>query len=151
MEFAVNTKIDKKAGKATMTITCPFSEYGAYVKKATDIHAKEGDIPGFRKGKAPRPMVINHYGRDTINDFAVRFLACEAVLEALKKEKINATSKVHFVLPKVEADKPIEFTADIVIGSEGDEPELPWPEVGDAEEEEEGKSFKKIPPDYLRK
>ena len=150
MEFKVDTKTDEKAGKAVMTITCPYSEFAASVNKATDIHAKEGDVPGFRKGKAPRPRVIAHFGQDVIKDYAMRLLACEAVLEALKKETINATGKVHFAFPKLEKDKPIEFTAEITLGGEGDEPELPWPYVGDEGLTEDEKPYGR-PPDHLRK
>lgn len=52
--------------------------------------SKRAKIDGFRKGKAPRQMVINQYGADT-----VRASACEEVIEnsiqvALKKEGVNA-------------------------------------------------------------
>lgn len=52
--------------------------------------SKRAKIDGFRKGKAPRQMVINQYGADTI-----RASACEEVIEtsiqvALKKEGVNA-------------------------------------------------------------
>lgn len=52
--------------------------------------SKRAKVDGFRKGKAPKQLIINHYGRDTI-----RASACEEVIEssiqtALKDEGVNA-------------------------------------------------------------
>jgi trigger factor len=52
--------------------------------------SKRAKVDGFRKGKAPKQLVINQYGRDTI-----RASACEEVIEAaiqtaLEKEGVNA-------------------------------------------------------------
>ncbi len=151
LEIKHSLEMDKENGTAEMKVTVPFEEFGAYTGRAADIYAKEGEVPGFRKGKAPRPMVIAHFGKKVIDDFALRLMACEATLEALGNEKVNATGKVHLDLPPMESGKPIEFTVNFSVGDEtSGEPELPWPHVGDDDMEEDEKPYGPAP-EYLRK
>ena len=152
MEFEVKMKTDKKAGTAVMTITVPNEELAPYKEKAIGIHAREGEVPGFRKGKAPRPRLVAHYGEEAINEFALRLLACEATEQALEKKKAKASGRIHIDFADTEDDKPIEITAAFSIAEAGEEgePELPWPRVGHMDIEEEERPYGK-PPDYLRR
>jgi len=150
MEFKHTLVKDEKDGKGTMELTVPYKEFGAYFDRAGAIYMKEAEVPGFRKGKAPRPMVINHYGKDAIRDFALRLLACEVITDALQMEKVNASGKVHFTISPAEKDEPIALTASFVLGQPGDEPELPWPQVGDEGLDNEDKPYGPAP-DYLRR
>jgi len=150
MEFKHALKKDEKEGKGTMELTIPYGEFGGYFDRAGAIYMKEGEVPGFRKGKAPRPRVIAHYSQDAVRDFALRLLACEAITEALEEESVSASGKVHFAFSPVEKDKPIEVTVSFNLGQPGDEPELPWPQVGDEGLDDEDKPYGPAP-DYLRR
>ena len=151
MEFEVKLKKDEKEGTASMELTVPYGELGAYLDRTAAVHAREGEVPGFRKGKAPRPRIIAHFGEDTIRDFAMRLLACEAFLEAIEKEEVAASGKVHFDLSPIEAEKPLMFTAGFQVGeAPEDEPELPWPRVGDADLDADDRPYGPAP-DYLRR
>jgi trigger factor len=151
MEFEHKIKKDKKTGVATLTVTVPYEEFIGYNNRAVDVYSREGEVPGFRKGKAPRPRVISHFGQKTVQDFALRFMACEVTLEAIEKEGVGASGKVHFTLPIIEKDKPIEFTATFTLGEGTEvEPELPWPRVGDEGLEDDDKPYG-LAPDYIRK
>jgi len=59
------------------------------------------DVPGFRRGKAPRSMVERIIGRDRIVEEALDRLVPEVVSEAIEQEKVEA-----FTRPRVES---IEF------------------------------------------
>jgi trigger factor len=59
------------------------------------------DVPGFRRGKAPRPMVERMIGRDRIVEDALDRLVPEVVTEALEQEKVEPYTR-----PRVES---IEF------------------------------------------
>jgi trigger factor len=59
------------------------------------------DVPGFRRGKAPRPMVERMIGRDRIVEEALDRLLPEVVTEAIEQEKVEP-----FTRPRVES---IEF------------------------------------------
>jgi trigger factor len=59
------------------------------------------DVPGFRRGKAPRPMIERMIGRDRIVEEALDRLLPEVVTEAIEQEKVEP-----FTRPRVES---IEF------------------------------------------
>ncbi len=59
------------------------------------------DVPGFRRGKAPRPMVERLIGRDRIVEEALDHLVPDVVTEAIQQEKVEPYTR-----PRVES---IEF------------------------------------------
>ena len=56
------------------------------------------DVPGFRRGKAPRQMVERYLGRDRVIEDALDRLVPEVVNEAIKQEGVEA-----FTRPRVES------------------------------------------------
>src|SRR5947199_2189382 len=59
------------------------------------------DVPGFRRGKAPRSMVERMLGRDRLVEEALDVLLPQVVTEAMEQEKVEP-----FTRPRVES---IEF------------------------------------------
>jgi len=59
------------------------------------------DVPGFRRGRAPRPMVERIIGRDRIVEDALEQLVPQVVNEAIEQEKVDPYTR-----PRVES---IEF------------------------------------------
>src|SRR5947209_20541494 len=59
------------------------------------------DVPGFRRGKAPRSMVERMIGKDRIVEEALDRLLPEVVTEAIEQEKVEP-----FTRPRVES---VEF------------------------------------------
>lgn len=51
--------------------------------------AKQANIPGYRKGKAPYDVVVRRFGEDTIRAEAADALAQEVYREAVEQEKID--------------------------------------------------------------
>ena len=64
------------------------------------------NIPGFRKGKAPRSIVENYVGRIALLQEALDFMIPETLNQALQDEEIQA-----FVEPRVEVTElePVSF------------------------------------------
>jgi trigger factor len=56
------------------------------------------DVPGFRRGKAPRSMVERMIGRDRIVEEALDLLLPQVVSEAIEQEKVEP-----FTRPRVES------------------------------------------------
>ena len=52
-------------------------------KKAISKIANSVNIPGFRKGKAPRNIIEMHYGKDAINKKHSKSLLMIAILKHL--------------------------------------------------------------------
>ena len=68
------------------------------------------NIPGFRKGKAPRSIVESYVGRTALVQDALDFMIPETLNQALQTEEIQA-----FVEPRVEITElePVSFTATV--------------------------------------
>ena len=68
------------------------------------------NIPGFRKGKAPRSIVENYVGRTALVQEALDFMIPETLNQVLQDEEIQA-----FVEPRVEVLdlEPVSFSATV--------------------------------------
>ena len=65
-------------------------------------------IPGFRKGKAPRSIVESYVGRTALVQEALEFMIPETLDKVLKEEDVQA-----FIEPQIEVTEiePVSFTA----------------------------------------
>ncbi|MCM1188174.1 MAG: trigger factor [bacterium] len=86
---------------------------GAYQKSKNKI-----SIPGFRKGKAPRKMIEQMYGREIFYEDAANALVPDAYDEALEEctEEVVSSPKIDVV--QLEAGKPFIFTAEVALKPE---------------------------------
>ena len=82
--------------------------------------AQRAEIPGFRKGKAPREMLERHLGRDRLLHEAIDILLPEAYNQALDEQKVEAIDQ-----PKLDVvqEEPLIFKATV--------PVRPTVELGD--------------------
>ena len=82
------------AEKSTVKITITFT--GEEWKEANDkAYAKtrgKYNVPGFRKGKAPKSVIENYYGKGAFYDEAFNVLYSEHYYEIIEKEKDNFTA-----------------------------------------------------------
>ena len=76
------------------------------MQRAARQIAKQVNIPGFRKGKAPYKLIVERYGGDTIRQEAADLLAEEVYRQALEQEDIHPFAPAS--LDKVEMD-PLTF------------------------------------------
>ena len=100
-----------------LTVEIPLDE----VKAAEDTVYKRMrgriNVPGFRKGKAPRNIIERAYGKgifleDAVNDL-VPMAYEKAVAEAEKENGIKVASYPEISYEQVELDKPVVFAATV--------------------------------------
>jgi len=84
------------------------AETDKYMEQALEHLSREVTLPGFRKGKAPRSLVEQHVGKQTILQEALEHLIPEAYEEALKMESISAIADPKIELLKID---PVVFKA----------------------------------------
>ncbi|MCL2162921.1 MAG: trigger factor [Oscillospiraceae bacterium] len=76
------------------------------------------NVPGFRKGKAPRHIVERYYGVDVLYDDAANYL-CPKYLEiAIKENDIIPVDKPILDVVKIERGEPLIFTALVIVKPE---------------------------------
>src|ERR1035437_1220338 len=84
------------------------AEVEASLEKAYERLVKKANVPGFRKGKAPRPVLERHIGKDRLFENALDTLIPDAYEKALKEQEIEP-----FAQPQIEVTQtePLIFKA----------------------------------------
>lgn len=81
----------------------------AYRKLASKVN-----IPGFRKGKAPRPIVESFIGYEAILEEALEEVVSDTYSEAIKENDIEPVAQPHIDLVSTEKGQPVVYKATIV-------------------------------------
>ena len=93
--------VDKTEKRQTyLTIEMEQAEVDAGLKDAYSRLVKKYSIPGFRKGKTPRPIFEQYLGKESFLEDAVEHMAPEAFKQACKEKDIHA-----FAQPDVKLEK----------------------------------------------
>jgi len=80
-------------------------------QKATDAAYRKNvakmNVPGFRKGKAPRAIVEKMYGKGVFYEDALNDCIPAAYEEALKESKLDVVGRPEFDVVSIEDDAPV--------------------------------------------
>lgn len=109
-------KLENNMAKLTIEVSAEKLEKaieGAYQKDRHRI-----SVPGFRKGKAPRKLIEQMYGKEIFYEDAANDLIPDAYDEAFSEctEEIVSSPKIAVV--QLEAGKPFIFTAEVALKPE---------------------------------
>lgn len=119
----MNVTVERVENEATLKITAPAAEVNAGYKKAVQKIADQANIPGFRKGKAPRAIIEMHYGKEAVKQEAFEIVANKAYSEALDHEKLIPVSDPKVEESTFEEGKDMELTIKVTL--------KPEPELGE--------------------
>ena len=106
----VNVK-DLENSQVEFEITVPAAELDKAYEAAYKKVASKVNIPGFRKGKAPKMIVERHVGKEYIIDEAVEIVAPKAFFDALKEKEIDIVTRPEFEVVTKELGKDLVFKA----------------------------------------
>ena len=99
--------------KVVLTIEVPAEELDKGIKAACKSLANRVNIPGFRKGKAPRRILEMNIGKEAILDEAFDRVAQKAFDEALKQENLGPVARPQVDIVTLEEGKDVVFKATI--------------------------------------
>ena len=119
----MNVTVERVENEATLKITAPAADVNAGFKKAVQKIANQVNIPGFRKGKAPRAIIEMHYGKEAVKQEAFEEVANKAYSEALEQEKLIPVSDPKVEESTFEEGKDLELTIKVTL--------KPEPELGE--------------------
>lgn len=119
----MNVTVERVENEATLKITAPAAEVNAGYKKVVQKIADQANIPGFRKGKAPRAIIEMHYGKEAVKQEAFEIVANKAYSEALNQEKLIPVSDPKVEESTFEEGKDMELTIKVTL--------KPEPELGE--------------------
>ncbi len=123
----MNVTVERVGNDATLKITLPAEEVNKGFKKAVAKIAGQVNIPGFRKGKAPRNIIEIHYGKEAVKQEAFELVANQCYTEALEQEKLIPVSDPKVEDSVFEENKDMELTIKVTLKPEvklGDYKEL---------------------------
>ena len=108
--------LEKNMAKLTIEVSAEELEkaiQGAYLKQKSKIN-----MPGFRKGKAPRAMVEKMYGVGIFYEDAANALIPEAYSKAVDESGLDIVSQPSIDVAQLESGKPFVFTAEVAVKPE---------------------------------
>ncbi len=123
----MNVTVERVGNDATLKITLPAEKVNKGFKKAVAKIAGQVNIPGFRKGKAPRNIIEMHYGKEAVKQEAFELVANQCYTEALEQEKLIPVSDPKVEDSVFEENKDMELTIKVTLKPEvklGDYKEL---------------------------
>ncbi len=102
-----------------LKIEVPATEVKSYYEKSIQDLVKNANIPGFRKGKVPRQIILQRFGADRVKAMAAEELMQKTMPAAVKQEAIPAignyqiTSNFDEIVDNFSSDQPLVFTGTV--------------------------------------
>jgi trigger factor len=113
--FAVNVTVnDVGPCKKLLRVELPEAEVEAKFAEVEEDFKKHANLPGFRKGKAPKDMVLKSFSKE-IKEEAQRKLVSESYREAVKQQELRVYHLLDVEDPHLERGKPMTFAATVEI------------------------------------
>lgn len=109
MEIISNNKTEVNTSEVVFKSTA--DEFEAALQKAYLKKKKNITIPGFRKGKATRKMVENHYGEQIFYDDAVSALYRENIEDIIKKAELDVVDMPSVEVTEVSKEDGVTYKA----------------------------------------
>ena len=143
----MNVSVERVGNEATLKINLPAGEVNKGFAKAVQKIASQVNIPGFRKGKAPRRILELQVGKEAIKQEAFEILANDCFRKAMADEKLIPVSDPTLKESKFEENQDMELVLSIMLrpepklgeykglSVERKEPEITEEQVNEAVEE----------------
>jgi len=110
--------------RVKVTVEVPFSELGPELDKAYQALAQQINIPGFRRGKAPRQLIDARVGRGPVLEQVVNDMLPTRYGQAIEELDIKALGQPNIDITKLEDGDVIEFVAEVDVRPEFDLPDF---------------------------
>ncbi len=115
----MSLQVEKLEGNmAKLTIEVSAEDFEAAVEKAYQKNRNKLNIPGFRKGKAPRKMIEQMYGKEIFFEDAANYAIPSAYAKAVDECTEEIVSQPKIDIEQAEAGKPFVFTAEVALKPE---------------------------------
>lgn len=99
--------------KAVLEIELPPEELGKGLDRAILKLNQRVNVPGFRRGKAPRTLLERVVGKDALYEEAINQLVPDAYSQAVDQTGVKPIARPQIDVKEVEEGKPLRFVATV--------------------------------------
>lgn len=108
----------KEGNEGVLTVTVPAEKVDKAIDQAFKKVVKQINVPGFRKGKVPRPIFEQRFGVEALYQDAVDILLPEAYGEAIDETGIKPVDQPEINVTSIEKGSEMTFEANVVVEPE---------------------------------
>lgn len=116
MSFKVEQLEEKNMVKLVIEATA--EEFEAGLNTAYNKSKNKINVPGFRKGKAPRKMIEQLYGQEVFFEDAANAIIPDAYAKACVESELDIVSQPKITVTQLEKGKPFVFEAAVAVRPE---------------------------------
>ena len=109
-------KLEKNMAKLTIEVDA--AQFEDAMKKAFNKNKNKFNIPGFRKGKAPRAMIEKMYGEGIFYEDAADEAINATCMKAMDESGLEIVSRPEVAVEQIGKDKPFIYTALVAVRPE---------------------------------
>ncbi len=102
-------KLSDKHGELEFSAEIPNETIAKYETKALAEHARDFELPGFRKGKVPEAMIRERVDEMHLLEDAADYALRDAVRDIMRDEKLSIVGSPRLTITKIAPRNPIEF------------------------------------------
>lgn len=102
-------EVEKNLTKLTFDVSA--EEFDKAIDRAFNKNKAKFNVPGFRKGKAPKSVVYKMYGKAAFYDEALNDLLPAAYEAALKESGLEVVARPEFDVEEIKEGEPVVYTA----------------------------------------
>jgi trigger factor len=115
----MSAKWEKQEGnQGVLTVEVEAAEFDKALDKAFTKVVKQVNVPGFRKGKMPRPLFEKRFGVESLYQDALDILLPEAYSNAIVEAGIEPVDRPEIDVETIEKGQPLVFTAKVTVKPE---------------------------------
>ena len=112
----MSTTVEKiSSNKVKLSFDVDAATFDAAMDKAYRKVRNQVNIPGFRKGKAPRKMIENMYGEGVFYDEAFELVFDEVYGPAIDENKVEVVDRPEIEIQQIGAGKNLQFTCEVFV------------------------------------
>ncbi|HCV0320891.1 TPA: trigger factor [Staphylococcus aureus] len=108
----------KEGNEGLLTVTVPAEKVNKALDQAFKKVVKQINVPGFRKGKVPRPIFEQRFGVEALYQDAIDILLPDAYGEAIDETDIKPVAQPEVSVTQIEKGKDFIFEATVTVEPE---------------------------------
>ncbi|MCM0414474.1 trigger factor [Staphylococcus aureus] len=108
----------KEGNEGLLTVTVPAEKVNKALDQAFKKVVKQINVPGFRKGKVPRPIFEQRFGLEALYQDTIDILLPDAYGEAIDETDIKPVAQPEVSVTQIEKGKDFIFEATVTVEPE---------------------------------